>query len=184
MDIDKALATQLANIEKRTGKPLAELVALVRGSGLQKHGEQVAMLKSSLGMGHGDANTVVHMARQADAPAATADDPLDAIYSDAKAGLRPIHERLMQGIAAFGAFEVAPKKGYVSLRRKKQFAMLGPATKGEVEIGLNSRQDEVGAGFSRLPPGGMCQFKRRIASVDAIDDDLLAVLRQAFEAAG
>ena len=28
-DLDKALATQLANIEKRTGKTLAELTAIV-----------------------------------------------------------------------------------------------------------------------------------------------------------
>lgn len=184
MDVDKALATQLANIEKRSGKPLAELIALVRDSGLQKHGEQVAMLKQALGMGHGDANAVVHMAKQVDPAAAADDDPLDAIYAGAKAGLRPIHERLVEAVAAFGACEVAPKKGYVSLRRKKQFAMIGPATRSEIEIGVNSKQEDVGAGFTRLPPGGMCQFKRRIASLDAIDDTLLAVLRQAYDAAG
>lgn len=37
-DIAKALATQLANIEKRSGKSLAELSALIRASGLTKHG--------------------------------------------------------------------------------------------------------------------------------------------------
>jgi len=95
MDIDKALATQLANIEKRTGKTVAELVALVQGSGLAKHGEQVAMLKQDLGMGHGDANTIAHMAKRTDSAAAVADaDPLDEIYVGAKAGLRPIHEAL------------------------------------------------------------------------------------------
>ena len=72
MDMDKALATQLANIEKRTGKSIAELTALVQASGLARHGEQVAMLKQDLGMGHGDANTVAHMAKQAAAPAPTA----------------------------------------------------------------------------------------------------------------
>ena len=46
MDVDKALATQLANIEKRTGKALAELQAIVVASGLGKHGEVVAMLNS------------------------------------------------------------------------------------------------------------------------------------------
>ena len=60
MDIDKAIATQLANIEKRTGKTLAQLTKIVKGSGLTRHGELVAMLKSDLGMGHGDANTLVH----------------------------------------------------------------------------------------------------------------------------
>ena len=69
MDIDKATATQLANIEKRTGKTLAQLEKVVTGSGLTKHGELVAMLKQDLGMGHGDANTLVHYTRAPATPA-------------------------------------------------------------------------------------------------------------------
>ena len=185
MDIDKALATQLANIEKRTGKSLDALSAIVRDSGLAKHGELVAMLKRDLGMGHGDANTLVHFAKRPAEPLVPAgNDPLDDIYTGPKAGLRPIHERLLERINAFGPFEVAPKKGYVSLRRKKQFATVGPATKSEVEIGLNAKDERVGAPFVRLPPGGMCQFKVRLDSVDAIDAKLLAALRIAYDEAG
>ena len=72
MDLDKATATQLANIEKRTGKTLAQLTKIIKGSGLEKHGELVAMLKTDLGMGHGDANTLVHVARQPDGASAGA----------------------------------------------------------------------------------------------------------------
>ncbi len=185
MDIDKAMATQLANIEKRTGRSLAELGDIVRDSGLARHGELVAMLKRDLGMGHGDANTLVHFAKRSSEPPAPAGvGPLDEIYTGAKAGLRTIHDRLMERINAFGPFEVAPKKGYVSLRRKKQFATIGPATKSEVEIGLNAKDDRVGAPFVRLPPGGMCQFKLRISSAEAIDTKLLAALRIAYDEAG
>ena len=59
-DPAQAVATQLANIEKRTGKSLEELAEIVRKSGLAKHGELRDMLKRDVGMGHGDANTVVH----------------------------------------------------------------------------------------------------------------------------
>lgn len=183
MDVDKALATQLANIEKRSGKSLAELAQIVARSGLTKHGELVAMLKANLGLGHGDANAVVHAIKQAAAPAADA-DPLDAIYSAASAPLRAIHERLMEEITRFGPFEIAPKKGYVSLRRKKQFAMLGPGTKKLMEIGLNAKRDELGAGFARLPPGSMCQFKRRIAGLAEIDAALIGAIRIAYDEAG
>jgi len=186
-DVAKALATQLANIEKRTGKSLAELAKLVKSSGLEKHGELVAMLKRDLGMGHGDANTLVHHVKSAGAPAGTAASPdsaLDAIYTGPKAGLRPIHDALMKAISAFGEFEVAPKKAYVSLRRKKQFATLGPATKTEVEIGLNSKILKAGGKIQALPPGGMCQFRARIASAADVDKALLAALRQAYDEAG
>jgi hypothetical protein len=52
--MDKALATQLANIEKRTGQSLDALAAVVRKSGLTKHSEIRDMLKRDLGMGHAD----------------------------------------------------------------------------------------------------------------------------------
>ena len=185
MDPEKALATQLANIEKRSGKTQAELAAIIKASGLSKHGELVAMLKADLGLGHGDANTLVHVVKRAAGPAPAAGaDPLDAIYAGAKAPLRAIHERLMRDIEAFGPFDVAPKKAYVSLRRKKQFAILGPGTQTLLEIGLNAKRDALGAGFTKLPPGGMCQFKRRIASVDEIDPALLAAIRTAYDEAG
>jgi len=44
-----------------------------KGSGLSRHGELVAMLKSTLGMGHGDANTLVHTVRKSAGPGAAAE---------------------------------------------------------------------------------------------------------------
>ncbi len=73
MDVEKAQASQLANIEKRTGKSLPELTAIVARSGITKHGELVTMLKADLGLGHGDANALVHAIKQAAAPASAAD---------------------------------------------------------------------------------------------------------------
>ena len=91
-DLDKAIATQLANIEKRTGKTLAELTAIVKNSGLSKHGELVAMLKSALGMGHGDANTLVHIVMKSDGQSAASaqglsgDQVLDGLYVGQRQG--------------------------------------------------------------------------------------------------
>jgi hypothetical protein len=132
--LDQARQTQIRNIQTRTGKSLDELAVLIRSSGLTRHSEILEMLKRELGLGHGDANMLVHYALQTDgqsaaeAKGASIEDEVDEIYAGAKVGMRPIHDRLMAAINQFGEFETVPKKGYVSLRRKRQFAMIGPVT--------------------------------------------------------
>jgi hypothetical protein len=186
--MDKALATQLANIEKRTGKTLAELTRVVRSSGLTKHGEIRDMLKRDLGMGHGDANTLVHVVLKSDGASAaegkSGDEVLDGIYAGPKASMRPIHDRLMAAIGTFGPFEVAPKKSYVSLRRKKQFATIGPATNTRFEVGLNMKGVLATGRLEALPPGGMCQYRAKVADPKEVDAELVAWIRQAYDAAG
>ena len=185
--VDKALETQIKNIQARTGKTLDELYALIRKSGLEKHGQVRDLLKNDLEMGHGDANTVAHMhLKQASgAPAAApAGDVLDDIYAGPKADLRPIHTKLMAAIDKFGPFEIAPKKGYVSLRRKKQFAMIGPATKTRVEVGLNMKGVRATERLVEEPPGKMCQYKVKITDAGEVDRELIAWIRTAFDSAG
>jgi len=187
-DRSNPVATQLANIETRTGRSLAQLAALVQASGLTRHGEIRDMLKRDLGMGHGDANLVVHHVLQSDGASAAAgkgqDEVLDEIYSGAKAALRPIHDAVMAAIAGLGDFEIAPKKGYVSLRRNKQFAMVGPATNGRVDLGLNLKDLAGTARLEAQKPGGMCQFKVKLTTPAEVDGELLAWIRRAYDAAG
>jgi hypothetical protein len=189
-DLDKAIATQLANIEKRTGKTLAELAAIVKKSGLSKHGELVAMLKSSLGMGHGDANTLVHTVLKSDGQSAAAakgisgDQVLDELYVGPKAALRPVHERLLAELRKFGDFEEAPKKTYVSYRRKKQFTMIGPATNTKVEVGLNAKGLKPNERLQELPPGQMCNYKVRLGDAAEVDAELVGWIRSAYDSAG
>jgi len=188
MDIDKAIETQLANIQKKTGKTLPQLYSWLKKSGLAKHGELREAAKSGLGLGHGDANTLVTLFRRstgaATAPAATADEAVEGIYSGPKAALRPIHDKTMKAIAKLGPFEIAPKKAYLSLRRKKQFATVGPATKTQVEIGLNAKELETGDRLIAQKPGGMCQYKVRLAAPSEVDTELMAWIRAAYQAAG
>ena len=125
-DPNQARQTQLANIQQRTGKTLAELHAVVQKSGLQKHGEQVALLKAKLRMGHGDANAIALSWKAMNAPATTSSgDPLAAIYQGSKAALRPLHEALLEKLVKFGAFETAAKKAYLDAKQKTFVSITG-----------------------------------------------------------
>ena len=179
-DPQAALANQLRNIETKTGKTLAQLRDVIAKSGLAKHGEVRSMLIERFALGYGDANALAHAAKAE--PPAAGDDPLDAIYSGTKAGLRPLHEAVMQQIEKLGAFDVAPKKTYLSLRRKKQFAMVGPAPKEQIEIGLNAKSLPAHARLKALPPGGMCQYAVRLSSEAEIDAALIGWIRAAYNA--
>jgi len=182
-DPETAAANQLRNIEVKTGKTMAQLCTLIADSGLTKVGEQRAMLMEKLRLGYGDANTLALRAKQASLPATPDADPLDSIYSGPKAPLRKLHERLHSAISKLGALETAPKKGYVSLRRKKQFAMLGPATKDQIELGLNVKGLPAAARLKALAPGGMCQYTVRLSKLSEIDAELMGWVRSAYDAA-
>ena len=188
-DPEKALATQLANIEKRTGKTLKELAAIVHASGLAKHGEIREMLKRDLALGHGDANSLAHHVLRSGASSGGATqapstaDVVAGFYGGAKASLRPIHDKLMAKILKFGDFEIAHKKTYISLRRKKQFAMIGPATNTRVEVGLNMKGVKASDRLVAMPPGGMCNYKIKLSSAAEVDAEVIAWIRQAFDGA-
>lgn len=186
--LDKAVQTQIDNIQKKTGMSLSELSAFVKKSGLSKHGEIREMLKEKLGLGHGDANTLVHVVLKTDGTSAaegkSMDAVLDEIYTGAKAGFRPIHEKLMKEINKFGEFEIVPKKGYVSLRRKKQFAMIGPKTNTRFEVGINAKGFKKNSRLLEQPAGSMCNYVVNVSDAKEVDAELVAWLRSAYEGAG
>ena len=186
--LDKATQTQLDNIQKKTGKSLAELSEIIRKSGLSKHGEIRDYLKRELGLGHGDANALVHAVLQSDGQRAAEGKPsdrvLDEIYTGGKAHMRSIHEKLMKEINKFGEFEIAPKKGYVSLRRKKQFVMIGPKTNTRFEVGINAKDLPESPRLLEQPKGSMCNYIVNLSDAKEVDVELIAWIKSAYEGAG
>jgi hypothetical protein len=185
--LDQARQTQINNIQKKTGKSLDELTAIVRKSGLTKHSEVRDYLKSELSLGHGDANALAHAIMQSDGQRAaegkSTDAVLDEIYAGAKTGQRPIHEALMKHIIKFGEFEVVPKKGYVSLRRTKQFAMIGPKTSTRFEVGINAKDLKKNARLLEQPKGSMCNYIINLTDAKEVDSELVGWLKSAYESA-
>ena len=97
-----------------------------------------------------------------------------------------VSDRLIALVRGFGEdVELAPKKGYVSLRRKKQFALLQPSTKDRFDIGL-ALKGESPAG--RLEAAGswnaMVSHRIRIADGAEADGDVEIWLRAAYDRAG
>ena len=186
--LDKAVQTQLENIQKKTGKSLAEIASMIKQSGLTRHGEIRDFLKNTLGLGHGDANALTHALQKSDGQRAAEGKPLqillDEIYSGPKAGFRLIHEALMEHINQFGAFEILPKKGYISLRRKRQFAMLGPKTNTRFEVGINAKDLNENKRLLAQPKGSMCNYIVNLTGAQDVDAELVAWIRSAYDQAG
>jgi len=188
--VERAKLTQLGNIQKKTGKTMDELAAFVQSSGLSKHGEIRSMLMEKLGLSYGDAHNLALYVLKTDVQLAVKEkglslsEVLDEIYYGPKASLRPIHEKMISAIQQFGEFEIAPKKGYVSLRRKRQFAMLGPANNTRFELGINIKSLAADERLIEQPAGSMCNYKVRLTDVSQVDETVMGWLRMAYEAAG
>jgi predicted transport protein len=186
--LDKARITQLNNIQKKTGKTIDEIRLLISESGFQKHAEIRQMFIDRFGLGFGDATMLVHFAQQSDgqsaaeAAQASPQQILEGIYTGTKTSLRPLHEAVMNEISKLGEFSIAPKKTYLSLRRKRQFAMIGPGSKNRLEIGLNMKGIPPSERLLEQPAGGMCQYKIFLSSENEIDEELIGFIKTAYNA--
>jgi hypothetical protein len=184
MTVEEGLRSQLRNIEATYGRPIPEWVDVIRASGLTRHREIVTMLKDDHGMSHGSANRVALVAIDALDPKVPADDPESALYPGGKHELLPIHRRLMEVIRSEGSVEVAPKKGYLSLRRRKQFAMIKPAAK-HVDLGLVLPGEPVSGRLeSAATFNALFTHRVRVRSVDEVDGELAAWIGEAYALAG
>ncbi len=183
--VEEGLQAQVRNIEAMHGRPIEDWIALIETSGLERHGQIVAMLKSEHGMTHGAANRVALVALAARTPApAPGSDPIDALYEGRPPAVRAIQDRLWTEVLHLGPVEVAPKKGYIGLRRRIQFGMVKPASK-HVDLGIVlpgtavTPRLESAATFNAL-----FTHRVRVRSTDDVDLELVAWLRQAYERAG
>ena len=80
---------------------------------------------------------------------------------------------------------MAPKKAYVSLRHKKQFAIIQPSTRTRLDVGINLKGDEP---TERLEASGsfnaMVSHRVRVTDVKQVDKELIAWLKDAYKRAG
>ncbi len=177
-------AKQLANIEADTGMTLAQFTAAIAETGLDRHGKILAHLKSEYGLTHGNANLLSARIREQLAGGPAGDDELlDAQYSGARAGLRPIYETLAELAGSVGTDvgKVVQKTG-VSFRRNRQFALVQAPSSKRVQLGL--KLDTTPDDPRVKETSGMCSHRVDITDPSEVDDDVAGWLRMAYDQAG
>lgn len=167
------------NMPARTGKSLAEWKVILQQKSFAKHMEAVNFLKKEYGVTHGFANGIVALTKE-DQPEG---EDLVAEQYKGKEDLRPVCEKLLALMQSFGPdVKVVPKKTTVSIIRKRQFALIKPAAKTRIDLGLKLRDVPcTGRLLDSGPFGTMCTHRVQVSSVEEVDGELEAWLRKAYE---
>ena len=177
--MDKALQTMINNMPEKTGKELEEWTKILKSKNFDKHGEAVKFLKTEHGVTHGFANTIVTLSKDnQESP----DNLLTNQYKG-KEDLMPIYEKLVDEILKFGSDIIkTPKKNSVSMIRKRQFALIKPATKTRIDLGLKIKDKPTTNRLENSGPfGAMCTHRVRLSKVNEVDSELMAWLKEAYE---
>jgi predicted transport protein len=183
--MDKTVATMIENLKEKTGHTLEEWKKVIAKESLKKHGEIVKFLKESHKITHGYASEIALKVLGSDADSTTDTDDLLVSQYKGKEHLKAYYDKILLEIEKFGgAFEIAPKKTYVSLKRKKQFIILNPASKTRFEIGFNLKGVEPKGKLEAEKPNGICSHKINLADIKEIDKEVISWIKMAFEGAG
>lgn len=177
--MDAETQKRIDGLPENTGKALAEWFTILRQARLEKHGDMMTLLKGEHGVSHGFANFIALMYRNQGGP--EGNDLIEQQYA-AKPNLRPIYDAIAAVVTEFGPdVDIVPKQASVSLRRSKQFALVSPATKTRVDVGINLKGEPGGDRLRAV--GGMCTHTVGVTAVEQVDDELLGWIREAYERA-
>lgn len=180
--MDSQLKTMIENMPEKTGKSLKEWKEILHRKSFSKHSEAVNFLKKQHGVTHGFANTIVSLYRDS----GTSEKDLVKSQYKGKESLLPIYEKILEIVQAFGPeVQVVPKKTTVSLVRKKQFALIKPATKTRIDLGLKLREKAPEGRLEDSGPfGTMCTHRVRLSDASEVNPELITWLADAYEEAG
>ena len=184
--MDKATQTMIENLHKNTGKTLEQWIAIVKKENFPKHGETLKFLKETHGLTYGFANLIAHKAKGTDSDSAENKGDLIEKQFTGKEHFKPLYDKLLNEIKKFATdLEIAPKNAYVSLRRKKQFALLQPATKTRFEIGIILKGQEPKGKLEAInSANAMCSHKINLSDISDIDKEVIGWLKTAYDNAG
>lgn len=179
--MDAALQTMIDNLPDKTGRSLEDWHKELAKHQFTKHSEAVNFLKSEHNVTHGYANTIVQLSKKEEA---TSEDLVTAQYKG-KEDLLPIYKKLIEVVEQFGNdVIITPKKASVSIIRKRQFALIKPATKTRIDLGLKFNGKDIDGRLGNSGPfGTMCTHRVQLTEVSEVDDELIGWLEEAYQEA-
>jgi len=177
--MEKALQTMIDNMPEKTGKSLEEWKKILAVKAFTKHSDGVKFLKTEHGVTHGFANTIVSLSKE-DKPQS---EDLVTLQYEGKENLKPIYQKLLDYVHSLGSdVTVTPKKGSVSIIRKRQFILIKPATKTRIDLGFKLKDIPT---TDRLEPSGpfgtMCTHCVRLTDPSQVDAELKDWIAEAYE---
>jgi predicted transport protein len=179
--MDKTVQTMIANLKEKTGYALDEWKTIIAKAKLAKHGEIVKFLKETHQVTHGYASEIALKYLASDADSTDNTDDLIVIQYKGKEHLKAYYDKLIAEIQKWdGQFMIDPKKTYVSLKRKKQFIILNPASKTRFEIGFNLKGVEPQGKLEAEKPNGICSHKINLSDISEIDNEVIEWIKMAF----
>lgn len=166
---------------EKTGETLEYWINVVNSTKIEKHLEIINFLKTEHGMSYGFANFVALKAKKSDAASFSETDLLHNQYLG-KEELKPIFEKLALEILKLGSdITVTPKKDSVSFIRKKQFALIKPATKKRIDLGLKFKNKPTTERLQNSGPfGAMCTHRVVLTSEGEVDLELMDWIKEAY----
>jgi hypothetical protein len=185
---DDMMSAVAASLAARTGRSLDEWIALVTSSGIDPLDQNAVRgwLRSQHGVPQNSQWAIADAAaRAAGWVRPSVADYVDRQYSGPKAGLRPIYDALAAAIGELGGDVTIEGRGtYTPFVRGRQFAAVAAATSDRVDLGLRFTDPPAADRLQAAKAPGQATHKLSLRSVDDIDDEVLRLLRVAYEQNG
>lgn len=185
----------VAELRSKTGRSLAEWVALVRKEAPADEAGRRDWLKKTHGLGTNSAWWIAERADPAKAKSVD-DDPdaylhaaagyVDALYAGPKAGLRPIHDELLRLARTSGRdVRVCPCTTMVPIFRNHVIAQIKPSTRTRIDFGLALAKYKGKLPARLIDTGGLAKKDRithriAITSMEEVDAEVWKWLATAY----
>ncbi|GAB4511262.1 MAG: hypothetical protein Tsb004_15420 [Allomuricauda sp.] len=169
----------LQSIEEKTGLAPKMIIADIQSQKLGKHTEIINYVKTNYELSHGFANLLAHLSK--DKGRGSSEEDLIEQQYKGKEQLLPMYREMASYFNQLELAALAPKKTYVSVRTKKQFAIIQPSTLTRIDLGLNFPKYAI----VPLEPSGsfnsMVSHRIRIENAEDFNDLVKEYIKTAYE---